>query len=405
MKNSAAGEASATTVEVTIERILPGGVGLAHAEGRTLFVALAAPGDVVRVRLDRVRGKIAFATIAEVIKPSPVRSEPPCPYFGVCGGCDFQQLTYQAQLDAKVEMIRDCLRRIANVENPPEISITPSPAEWHYRARVNWQIDPRTKALGFFERGSHRICDVADCAVLTPELQQTLERLREGAASLPGNLFELEAAAGDDGVSFNPSFAGFPTANITRQIGAETYQFSAETFFQTNEALLEPLIAEVTNVARGRTAIDLYCGVGLFTVPLARRFGLAGGIEGNPAAAIFARRNLERAQLPNGKVATQPVAEWLHAYAASFAPVDLLVLDPPRTGVEDGAIQGMLKLKAERITYVSCDPATLARDLKELFAAGYELRSVKAFDLFPQTHHVETVAKLERRARRISAAL
>src|ERR1700674_1917200 len=117
----AVGEASPTTLEVTIERILPGGVGLAHAEGRTVFVALAAPGDVVRVRIDRLRGKVAFASIEEIIKASPFRVEPPCPYFGTCGGCDFQQLNYQAQLNAKVEIIRDCLRRIAQLENPPGI--------------------------------------------------------------------------------------------------------------------------------------------------------------------------------------------------------------------------------------------------------------------------------------------
>src|SRR5712691_7672770 len=138
-----------TFVEVAIERIVPGGLGLAHAEGLTLFVALAAPGDVVRVRIDRVRGKVAFAFIEEIVKPSPLRVEPPCPYFGACGGCDFQQLSYQAQLDAKTEMIRDCLRRIAHIEQPPEISITPSPQQWHYRSRANWQFDPVTKRLGY----------------------------------------------------------------------------------------------------------------------------------------------------------------------------------------------------------------------------------------------------------------
>src|SRR5450432_4140390 len=180
----AVGEASSTTVEVTIERILPGGVGLAHAAGQTLFVALAAPGDVVRVRIDRVRGKLAFASIEEIIKASPVRVEPPCPYFGACGGCDFQQLNYQAQLDAKVDMLRDCLRRIAQVQSPPEISIIPSPRQWHYRSRANWQYDARTQALGFFGRGSHQVCDVADCAVQAPALQRTLTQLRAGIPSL-----------------------------------------------------------------------------------------------------------------------------------------------------------------------------------------------------------------------------
>jgi 23S rRNA (uracil1939-C5)-methyltransferase len=183
--SKAVSAASTGSLEVTIERILPGGVGLAHAEGKTLFVALAAPGDVVRVRVDRVRGKVAFATIEEIISPSPVRTEPPCRYFGVCGGCDFQQLDYQAQLDAKVAIVRDCLRRIAHVENPA-IAITPSPRQWQYRSRANWQFNAETQALGFFERGSHRVCDVAECAVLVPELQQTLMQLRAGRSGSSG---------------------------------------------------------------------------------------------------------------------------------------------------------------------------------------------------------------------------
>src|SRR2546423_6198738 len=130
---------AAKTLQVEIERILPGGVGLAHSEDLTLFVALAAPGDVVRIAIDRVQGKVGFASVIEIIKPSPVRIEPPCPYFGRCGGCDFQQLTYEAQLNAKVEIIRDCLRRIARIENPLKIPIHPPPNQWQYPARAMLQ--------------------------------------------------------------------------------------------------------------------------------------------------------------------------------------------------------------------------------------------------------------------------
>src|SRR5919107_5107154 len=129
--------------DVRVERILPGGVGLAHAEGQTLFVSLAAPGDLARVRVESVKGRVAFASIAEVLEPSPARVEPPCPYFGRCGGCDFQQLGYEAQLEAKAEIIRDCLRRVARVEPPGEVSVVPSPEVWRYRSRARWQHDPR----------------------------------------------------------------------------------------------------------------------------------------------------------------------------------------------------------------------------------------------------------------------
>ena len=200
-------------MEVTIERILPGGLGLAHADGRTVMVALAAPGDRVRVSIDRVKGNVAFALIQEIITPSPQRVEPPCQYFGRCGGCDFQQLNYQAQLDAKVEIIKDCLHRIGRIESVPDFQITPAPNPWHYRTRAQWQYDSIRQRLGYFESGSRNVCDVAECAVLAPELQQTLSGLRERMldGSLPEDARDFRAVAGDEGVSMAPDTGRNPT--------------------------------------------------------------------------------------------------------------------------------------------------------------------------------------------------
>lgn len=394
------GEADQKTLEVEIERLLPGGVGLAHAEGLTLFVSLAAPGDMLRVKIDRVQGKVGFASIIEILKPSPVRVEPPCPYFGRCGGCDFQQLTYQAQLEAKVEIIRDCLQRIAKIETPREIPITPSANQWRYRARANWQVDSAAKLLGYFERGSNRVCDVEYCAVLNPELQETLEKVRaEILAETASRQFrEIDAVVGNDGVSVSPGVAGFGAATVSRRVGNETYYFSAEAFFQVNHELLEALIAAAIGDAKGKTAVDLYCGVGLFTLPLARRFERVTGVEAHPRATEFARRNLESAKLDNAEVVTLGVTHWLK-HSRSFEPLDFLLLDPPRAGCENSVIAGILALRPRRIAYVSCDPATLARDLKKLIGdgdGGYTLDSIAAFDMFPQTHHVETVAHLSK---------
>ncbi|HEX8424179.1 MAG TPA: TRAM domain-containing protein, partial [Pyrinomonadaceae bacterium] len=261
-------------LEVEIERIVPGGAGLAHAAGHTLFVTLAAPGDRVRVHIERVRGKVAFATVSEIIRPAPVRVEPPCPYFGRCGGCDFQQLTYEAQLAAKSEIIRDCLRRIARLEPPTDISVTPSPAIWHYRSRARWQHDAVRQFLGYYELASHRVCDVSECPVVLPEVQDKLSRLR---ATLATGAFdeteEFQAVAGDDGVSLLPPLEAPDAAERFRVLAGERYRFDADCFFQINHALLEPLLAAaLENVNGGATAVDLYCGVGLFTLPLARRF-------------------------------------------------------------------------------------------------------------------------------------
>jgi 23S rRNA (uracil1939-C5)-methyltransferase len=382
--------------EVEIERILPGGVGLAHADGRTLLVALAAPGDRVAVRIERVQGRVAFASIVEILSPSPVRVEPPCPYFGRCGGCDFQQLSYEAQLTAKVEIIRDCVRRIAHLEFEGHIPITASPDIWRYRSRAQWQHDPLRKRLGYFERASHRVCDVVHCPVLVPSLEMMLESLREQMKEglLPEEVTELQAVAGDDGASLAPPVPEYPTREVCRRIGEHNYRFSAEGFFQINHELLESLIAATLDDARGQTAIDLYCGAGLFTLPLARRFTHVFGVEANATAISYARRNLEDAELDNATFEPARVGDWLADNSDRLAPVDLVLLDPPRAGVETEVIDGILALKPRLISYVSCDPATLARDLKGLTADGYRLDSLAAFDMFPQTHHVETVAKL-----------
>jgi tRNA/tmRNA/rRNA uracil-C5-methylase (TrmA/RlmC/RlmD family) len=378
-------------MELEIERILPGGMGLAHAGGKTVFVALAAPGDRVRVEVEREQGNVLFASIKEIITPSPVRIEPPCPYFGRCGGCDFQQLTYEAQLAAKSEMIRDCLHRIARLEDVPNIVITPSPNEWRYRMRAMWQIDQDERTIGYYERGSRRVCDVVDCAVLRPELQAKLQDVR--ATEIPPDLKHLDVVAGEDGVSFAPPFAEFQTNELSLKVRDEIYRYNAEAFFQVNPSLLGPLIEFALGDASGAGALDLYSGVGLFTLPLARQFQNVMAIEANQVAVRFARRNLQDAGLSNARVIAAGVAEWLRG--APVREVEFVLLDPPRAGAESAVVKGILDLHPREISYVSCDPATLARDLRKLIAGGYMIRSIRGFDLFPQTHHVETVVRLQ----------
>ena len=381
------------TFEVEIERILPGGMGLAHAGGKTVFVSLAAPGDRVRVHVEREQGNILFASIVEIVTASPVRIEPPCPYFGRCGGCDFQQLTYEAQLAAKSEMIRDCLHRIARLENVPEIVVTPSPNDWRYRMRAMWQIDQDERLIGYYERGSRRVCDVVDCAVLRPELQAKLEQVRVTKwHEFPPDLKHLDVVAGENGVSFAPAFADFETRELSLTVRGEIYQYNAESFFQINPSLLGPLIDFALGDASGESALDLYSGVGLFTLPLSRGFKQVVAVEANPAAVRFARRNLQDAGLTNARVIAAGVAEWFRG--APVRAVDFVLLDPPRAGAESAVIKGILDLHPPQISYVSCDPATLARDLKKLVAGGYTIHSIRGFDLFPQTHHVETVVRL-----------
>lgn len=392
----------AESFTVEIERILPGGVGLAHAGGKTIFVSLAAPGDRLRVRVEREQGNVLFASVVEVLTPSPVRVEPPCPYFGRCGGCDFQQLTYEAQLAAKADIITDCLHRIARLDHLPAITIHPSTQNWRYRVRATWQIDQEKREIGYYERGSRRVCDVEYCAVLLPELQDTLERVRATQwTEFPPELKHLDAVWGENGVSLSPPFAEFETNELSLRVGDEVYQYNADAFFQINPALLPELIEFALSEAAGATALDLYCGVGLFTLPLSRRFRKVTGIEANSVATRFARRNLQQSGLVNARVVRATVSEWMRANSGRAGHVDFVLLDPPRAGAESIVIKGILDLHPKRISYVSCDPATLARDLKKLIAGGYAIDSIAGFDLFPQTHHVETVVLLDRSEKRI----
>ena len=391
----------AEEIEAPIERIVPGGSGLAFASGRTVFVANTAPGDTVRARVDRTRGKVAFASLVEVLEPGPGRIAPPNPAFVACGGADFQHLSYQAQLAVKGEIVRDCLRRLAGIADPPAVTVAPSPAEWAYRSRAEWRHDPALDRFGYVEHGTHRVCDVVEDPMVVPELNVVLADLRERArrGALPEATTEFKVAAGDDGVGVAPALDPTHRAELRRVVGGERYRYDAEAFFQANHAILPALVAEAMRFAPPSDpglAVDLYCGVGLFTVPIGRRFACVIGVEGHAGSAVFARRNLADAGLADARVDTGGVDRWLEAHARSVGPVSLLVLDPPRAGAGEATVAGILRLNPKRIAYVSCDPATLGRDLRGLLGGGYAIESVAALDLFPQTHHVETVVHLAR---------
>lgn len=383
-------------MRVKIERIVPNGFGIAFAEGKTVFVALAAPGDELLVKTIQTKGKIAFAEIVEIIKPSPVRTTPRCPYFGACGGCNFQQLNYRAQLDAKVAIVRDCLKRIGRISYEHEIEIVGSPDDYEYRARAQWHADARSRKLGYFKRNSHDVIDVEICPILTREMQEVLTEARETIEweSFESEIFEIEAACGDKNVSIYSREILEPTDEISFTARGEKYFYDADTFFQGNPFLIEPLIDAALTGAHGETAIDLYCGVGLFTLPLARNFARVFGVEGNGKAIEFAKKNIENARLENVELFTEVVGEWLAQSA--FENLDFVLLDPPRAGTERETIENLLRLKPKGISYVSCEPSTLARDLRILTESVYRIETIVAVDLFPQTHHVETVVRLER---------
>lgn len=405
-------------LNVRIERIVPDGYGIGFADNLTVFVPLVAPGDLVKIKIERQKGKVAFANLIEVLEFSEKRVKPPCPYFGGCGGCDFQQLNYPAQLDAKVSIIRDCLRRIGKIEFPGEIKITPSPAEWNYRTRAQWKRE--NGKIGYYERNSHRVRDVAECPILVEPLQKVLQELRGKQIR---DFLEAQAVAADEEISLRfektsdaPEFdENFYAANktaaeksrdavssektksteISLTVSNFRYFFSADTFFQVNHRALPAFIKASIGGFSGNNALDLYCGVGLFTLPLAEQFKTVTGIEGNRASIEFARKNADSGNLKNARFEVSAVGEWLKKNEMNLrGAVDFVLLDPPRGGAEKEAVEALISLNPEQIAYVSCNPATLARDLRVLLNGGYKIEKIEAFDFFPQTHHVETIAHL-----------
>ena len=384
-------------LEVSIEKIVPNGFGLAFAENLTVFVALAAKGDRLRVKIIQIKGKSAFTEIVEIIEPSADRVEPECIYFGNCGGCNFQQLNYPAQLAAKVEIVKDCLSRIGKINYEKEIRIVASPHDYKYRARTAWHVDTRRKKIGYFQRNSHAVIDVKECPILTPPLQNLLTELRETVEwkSFWAEIVEIEAAAGGENVSIYSNEIIEPTEEINFQADENRYFYNAQTFFQGNPFLIESLIETATGSATGETALDLYCGVGLFTLPLSKNFAKVIGIEGYERAVDFARKNIENARIENAAVFAENVSEWLAENVADVQEIDFVLLDPPRTGTEKFTIENLLKIKPKEISYVSCEPSILARDL-QILSQSYSIESITAIDLFPQTHHVETVVRLKR---------
>jgi len=388
---------------LTIDRIVGGGLGIGFDDdGLTVFVPRTAPGDVIRGRVTRRQGKVLHAAIEEMLEPSPQRIEPKVADYDASGGLDMQHLGYQDQLAAKGAVIEDSLRRIAKLEPVPEIEVVASENEWNYRSRAECQIDHSSGAVGYFAASSHRVVDVEESPVLTLDTQALLTTLRDDMQGglVPKSAREYRAVTGDVGSVLEPTSA-LKSRPVTREVGGETFRHSAECFFQSNIPVAESLLAEVVRIAddvQGTEGIglDLYSGVGLFTLPLARRFRRVVAVESFKPAADFAEENAANAGLRNVRVVTAPVEFWLAGDRTPLGRVALALFDPPRSGAGKAAIANLIKLKPAHVIAVSCDPATFARDIRCLIDDGYEVVSIKGFDMFPQTHHVEIVGHLRR---------
>ena len=431
---------------LSIEKLIYGGDGLARtpsgADGRSMavFVPFVLPGERVDVEIRQEKHGFARGSVAQLIEASPDRIDARCPYFRQCGGCHYQHIPYERQLESKAEILRETLQRIAKIELKSEIRLHAS-APWNYRNRTRLQVQSVPEfALGYFQFGSHEFLPVRECPISSPLLNRVIARLAElHGLDCPGGVEEIElfADAADEhllasvfcghggdtkdllrwaealerelpeisGVTFFPSRRRFvddapmdPKAlaqsgvkSIRYRTTNHEYQVNAGAFFQVNRYLIDELVSVVTGNARGDLALDLYAGVGLFSSPLATSFHHIVGVE----ASLTSHADFVQNVPANVKAVGARTEDYLRSRPVRKRP-DLVVLDPPRTGAGKVVIRSLVEIGAPRVRYVSCDPATLARDIAPFLAAGYHIEEAHLFDLFPETFHIESVMLLAR---------
>ncbi|HTZ48181.1 MAG TPA: 23S rRNA (uracil(1939)-C(5))-methyltransferase RlmD [Verrucomicrobiae bacterium] len=432
----------ADELQLSIEKLIYGGEGLAHTEGNTVFVPFVLPGEQVRASVRSRKKKLIHANLVEVQQVSPARVAPACPHFGVCGGCDYQHIEITEQVRLKKEILRETLSRLGGVQWTGEIrEHTAQP--YGYRNRAQWAFrDSLPRAFGYFLPESAHILPIDGCPVLSPRLAETFGQLQELARSnsLPPSILEIEAFAdsADEKVALNVAFERFPEppkalaqkfksslpalesllmldqsknrfeldgpGYLLQKAGGFTFHVNHLSFFQVNRFLVEELLQTIVGNAKGCFALDLYAGVGFFTLPLAKSFSKVVSVDANLSATRDLRQNAESA----GVMVT---SENEHAEEFLKKPQetpDFVVLDPPRAGLGAETAARLANLGAQDICYLSCDPATLARDLAVLTGSErrpeaavspeykYEISEVHLFDLFPQTFHIETLVRLRR---------
>jgi 23S rRNA (uracil1939-C5)-methyltransferase len=427
---------------ISIEKLVYGGDGLAHADGNTVFVPYVLPGEKVRASAKSKKKKLIWANLLEVTSPAKQRAQPRCPHFQTCGGCHYQHIPTAEQLRLKTEILRETLSRLGGIKWDGAIQ-THSAEPYGYRNRAQWAVrNANPRALGYFLPESSVITPIDECPVLSPLLAKTFFQLQEMTRSgrLPEKALEIEAFAdsGDAKIALNIAFERFTQSPavlaailrdalpqleslllldqskdrfeltgpgfLFQRAGGFQYRVSHLSFFQVNRLLVEDLLQTMVAGAKGDLAIDFYAGVGFFTLPLARTFKKVVAVDANLAATRDLHVNAETAGVPVISY-NEHAEEFLRK---TTEKPDFISLDPPRSGLGAEATAKMAALGAAEIVYLSCDPSTLARDLavltgstKKASAAAmsgvrYQIEEMHLFDLFPQTFHIETMVRLRR---------
>jgi len=408
--------------EILVSAMTFGPYAVAYLDGRTMMIPHAAPGDRLEVAVTSKRGGMAFAKIERVLQAGPDRREPPCPFLPQCGGCDWQHLNYPAQLRAKAELIAAGLRR-ASIEVSAENLIAHAPEEFGYRSRIRLKVG-RNGKFGFHRFGTNELVEIDRCLVASPSI-----RLPHALASALRHLDEIEVVASGErevivammrkppssveidraqrilaqhpwiqGVILKSGRAreaiGDPAVRIN--VDGLDLEADADLFSQVNHAQNRKLVAtvmEMASIERGARVLDIFCGAGNLSLPAARRGAIVSGIDADEVAIAAAAKNAHRLGFADAKfVAGKALDTVQFLIRAKYRPA-IAILDPPRTGAAD-LMEPIVKLRPRAVVYVSCDIATLTRDLRVLIENGYRADRIAAFDFFPNTHHAEIAAHL-----------
>jgi 23S rRNA (uracil1939-C5)-methyltransferase len=407
-------EQPAPIFTVTLDTLVYGGDAMGRLpDGRAVFVPFTLPGEIVRVRLLEEKRGFARGEVVDIVQASPDRITPRCAHYAACGGCHYQHMPYERQLAVKTEIVRDQLQRIGNLQNPLVEPIVPSPKVWNYRNNVQFHLTREGK-LGFQEPNSNRVVAVEECVLCEDALNEIwpqiefdpgvgidraslrvgvedeilliLEGPEENAPEF--SVEELPISAVYLGAAGMLLLAG--SEYLIMEAGGRQYKVSARSFFQVNQGQAENLLQHVldnVDLQPDATVLELYSGVGLFSAFLAERAGRLVAVEESPSSASDFEVNLDA--FDNVELYEAPAE--LALPGLDLRP-DLLLVDPPRSGLGRKVVQAVIATAAPRIVYISCDPATLARDARYLVEAGYHLEKITPFDMFPQTFHIETVS-------------
>ena len=411
----------AEKVRIRIDKLVYGGDGIGRLpDGRAVFVPFTLPGEVVELQIVQDGKKFARGSLINLLEAAPERIQPRCKHFGTCGGCHYQHIPYDAQLQAKLAILQDQMDRLGGFSALPISGITSSPSPWNYRNQVQFHPAPEG-GLGFMGIEGKSVVPIQECHLPTEGINALWPQIDLGSETGLTRITLREDSFGElmlvlEGIDelgpelildlpvsvcyLKPDGSSLTLAGqdqLTYQVLGRQLSLSPESFFQVNlgvaEKLVEYVLARLPQ-AHALNTLELYAGAGLFSLFLAERSYELIAIESSPSACYDFANNLDA--YDNVRLYEGPVEEVLPALIDNLPSLDLVLLDPPRAGLHPKARESLEKLNSRQIIYVSCDPSTLARDLKHLCEAGYQLTDVHLFDMFPQTYHMETVAILQR---------